>query len=81
MGHKGPVYSAALSPGCRYVVSGSNDQTVRVWDATRGRELLALKGHTDAVTGVAISPDGRRVIAGGRDGAVTVWDLPSCIGR
>ena len=39
----------------------ADDQTVKVWDATSGQEMLTLKGHTDRVRSVAFSPDGKRL--------------------
>jgi WD40 repeat protein len=40
-------------------VSGSVDQTVRLWDATTGAALQTLKGYRGSVTSVAFSPDGK----------------------
>ena len=37
--HSGPVYSVAFSPDGKTIVSGSNDKTLKVWDA--GASALA----------------------------------------
>ena len=51
------------------------DDTVKVWDAQTGQELLTLKGHTAAVMSVAFSPDGKRLATRWlRDRTVKVWD-------
>ena len=42
------------SDGTR-LVTGSKDQTARVWDTRDGRQLFILKGHVFRVTGVAFS--------------------------
>ena len=47
--------SVCLQDG-KSVVSGSYDQTVRVWDAATGKEVQKLEGHSDAVTSVSFSP-------------------------
>ena len=48
------------------VVSGSSDDTVRIWDAASGNQLKVLTGHTGGVMSVAFSPDGNgaRVVSG-----------------
>ncbi|PVH69362.1 hypothetical protein DL98DRAFT_439196, partial [Cadophora sp. DSE1049] len=45
------------------VVSGSDDKTVRLWDATTGAALQTLEGHSGSVTSVAFLPDGKVVHA------------------
>ena len=63
-GHTDAVTSVAFSPDGKRIVSGSQDQTVKVWDADKGTETLTLKGHTQLVTSVAFSPDGKRIVSG-----------------
>jgi WD40 repeat protein len=74
-GHGSTVWGVAYSPDGRCLASASWDQTVKVWDAATGKELLPLKGHRDRVWGVAYSPDGRRLASASQDGTVKVWDL------
>ena len=58
-------------------MSGSYDNTLKVWDAQTGQEPLTLKGHSDAVTSVSFSPDGKRIVSGSDDKTVKVWDISS----
>eukprot|EP00741_Cyanophora_paradoxa_P013767 tig00020710_g13289.t1 len=53
-GREGMAARGALRDG-RRIVSGSDDNSVRVWDAETGAELLQLQGHTDCVNSVAVS--------------------------
>jgi WD40 repeat protein len=73
-GHERFVTAVAFSPDGKRVVSGSEDDTVRVWDAERGKCLLTLKGHTDDVTTLSVSPDGKRIATGSEDKSVKLWD-------
>ena len=72
--HTGEVRSVAFSVSGKRIVSGSADQTVKVWDALTGRETLTLKGHTGAVNSVAFSADESRIVSGSEDQTVKVWD-------
>jgi WD40 repeat protein len=61
-------------------VTGSNNATARVWDASNGATVGApLEGHRIAVQSVAISADGSHVVFGGHDGAVHIWGTESCL--
>jgi hypothetical protein len=70
------VLSAALSPDGLRIISGSVDQTARIWDAASGSQLNLLPGHRSWIAAVAFSADGRRILTGGGlgDGTAKVWD-------
>jgi len=74
-GHTGGVNSVAISPDGRFVLSGSWDETLRLWDLATGQCLRTLKGHTERVNSVAISPDGRFALSGSHDNTLRLWDL------
>ena len=61
-----------LAAGCAYHLF--TGKTVHVWDATKGAELLVLRGHEHAVASVAFSPDGTRLVSGSEDQTVRIWD-------
>jgi S1-C subfamily serine protease len=64
----------ALSPDDRYAISGSNDQTVRIYDLLRrGQEVVKLQHHTGALAGVALRPDGRVLASIGHDHHLKIW--------
>ncbi|QRV92063.1 Tyrosine kinase family catalytic domain protein [Ceratobasidium sp. AG-Ba] len=74
-GHRGPVYSVAVSSYGRTFASGSYDHTIRIWDAKRGLPLFQpLKGHTRNVYSVAFSADGRILVSGSEDCTIRLWD-------
>jgi serine/threonine protein kinase len=76
-GHGDEVTSIACLPDGRRVLSGSRDQTIRLWDVVSGQELRCLRGHAGAVLAVAVSADGRFALSGGDDRLVHLWDLES----
>jgi WD40 repeat protein len=73
-GHENAVRSVCFSSNGKRIVSGSDDGTVKVWDAQTAEQQLTLKGHTGSVWGVALSADGKRIASGGTDRTVKVWD-------
>ncbi|CDF34197.1 WD40-repeat containing protein [Chondrus crispus] len=75
-GHESRVRSVAMSGDGKRAVSGSDDESVRVWDVDTGLQIGdALTGHTDWVNSVAMSGDGKRAVSGSRDKSVRVWDV------
>jgi tetratricopeptide (TPR) repeat protein len=53
-------------------VSGSDDNTLRLWD-TKGKLLHTLKGHALPVTALAFSPDGQYIVSGSYDNTLRMW--------
>ena len=74
MGHTEKVNSIDFSPDGRYVVSGSTDTTLKLWDAKKGTLLMTLVGHTMRINKVAFSSDGKYIVSGSDDHTVKVWN-------
>ena len=60
-GHKGSVNSVSFSPDGKTIVSGSEDNTIRLWHANTGAHLRTLSGHTGSVNSASFSPDGKTI--------------------
>ena len=73
-GHTGRILGATFSLDGTRIVSGSDDCTIRVWDAQTGNPVLGpLKMHTSFVLSVAFSLNGRRIASGSADNTILVW--------
>lgn len=69
-------FADTSSPHILY--SGSDDQTLRVWDRRSmadGREAGVFVGHTEGLTYVDSKGDGRYVLSNGKDQMMKLWDL------
>nr|MDJ0556179.1 WD40 repeat domain-containing protein [Microcoleaceae cyanobacterium MO_207.B10] len=69
------VRSLAITPDGQTIVTGSSDNTIKVWDMATGNLKATLTGHSDSVRSVAISPDGQTIVSGSWDDTIKVWDL------
>jgi len=67
----------AVDANADYVITGSADGGLRLWDRLDGRMLRLFDGHTAAVTSVVVTPDGQKLVSGSGDSKVSVWDLAS----
>jgi WD40 repeat protein len=74
---RGAVFSLAVSPDGRSLLTGCRDGQVRLWELATGKERAHFAGHKDDlwVSPVAITPDGRTAASSGGDGFLFVWDL------
>jgi WD40 repeat protein len=57
------------------VISGSWDNTLKVWNLETGEEQFTLTGHSKWIRAVAVTPDGKQVISGSYDNTLKVWNL------
>jgi WD40 repeat protein len=73
--HQDFVRSVQFSPDGRFLVSGSDDRTVRLWQvAGPARPVAVFPGHRGAVNSVAFSPDGRLIASGSDDNTIRLWN-------
>jgi len=69
------VKSIRISPDGQMIVSGGDDDTVKIWDLETGELQKTLWGHDGPVQSVDISPDGQTIASGSWDNTIKLWDL------
>ncbi len=74
-GHTSQVWSVAFSPDGQSIVSGSFDQTIRLWNLDGTPIGQPFQGHTNGVYSVAFSPDGQSIVSGSSDRTLRLWSL------
>ena len=74
-GHTHWVRTVTFSPDSKTIASGSEDQTVRLWDVETGQCLMVVDDHISRIGSVNFSPEGKLIASGSDDQTVRVWSV------
>ncbi len=74
-GHSHIVPALAISADGKLLVSGSWDQTIKIWHLETGKLIRTLKGHRDQVYAIALSPDEQIIASASADQTIKMWHL------
>ena len=69
------VYYSEFSPDGTKVVTASDNNSGKIWNASTGALLFTLVGHTDTINFAEFSPDGTKVVTSSYDSTAKIWDV------
>lgn len=65
--------SCALSSSGRFIMCGSDDNSVHIWDTLKVQHNGQLNGHENRITSISMSPNGMALCSASWDNNVRVW--------
>ena len=71
--HDNFVYSIDISPEGRFLASGSNDKTIKIWNLGSGTLLKTFKVHDECVFSVAFSATGKMLASGNEAKTIAIF--------
>lgn len=74
--HDDDIHVLRFSPGGKFLLSGANDQTAKLWSASDFRNIRTFR-FDGQVTGGAVFAGGARVVLGLWDGGLGIWNVAS----
>lgn len=76
-GHEAVVKTARFTLDGKYLLSGSRDKTIKMWETSTRREVKSFKGHLSTINDLEISNNGKLFITSSADRTAKVWDIKS----
>ncbi|POR35859.1 Vegetative incompatibility protein HET-E-1, partial [Tolypocladium paradoxum] len=80
-GHVDSVTTVAFSPDSSLLVSGSVDQTLRIWELAGKTCRQVLRGHQGSLNSAVFSSDCKTLASASTDATVKIWNVDTCIGE
>lgn len=74
-GHEKAVRCVAFSSDGKFVASGSDDKTIKIWGLHLGRATHTFRGHTDLIRDVTFNPNGTLLVSCSDDSTIKIWSI------
>jgi U3 small nucleolar RNA-associated protein 12 len=71
----GYILCLEFLPGNRYVVAGTKNGDLELFDLSSGSMILSVKAHDGAIWSLSIKPDKTGLVTGSQDKKVKFWDF------
>lgn len=75
VGHTGCIRSLSFSPDSARLVTGSDDESIKVWDATTGSLICGHSEHNNWILTSIFSPDGSLIVSGSGNGVMIIFEI------
>lgn len=77
IGHTAPIDLGLFSPSGQFILTGSRDETAKLWQVKSGQLICSLEGHTGTIYAIDFSADEEYIITGSGDGNIKLWETRS----
>ena len=74
-GHSERVTTVTKTRDNKYIVSGSDDKTIRIWNILQKTQESVLQGHTSSVLTLAVTSDNKYIVSSSKDNKIRIWKL------
>ena len=75
--HSGLVNTFKVTSNCKYLISGGDDTTIKIYSLETNSVINTLYGHEKRVNSIAVSIDDKVMVSGSDDRTVRIWNLDS----
>jgi len=76
-GHKGQVKSVVITKDRKQIISGSEDETIKIWSMSSGECVKTLTGHRGQVKSIVIAEEQQQIISASADQTIKIWSMSS----
>ena len=74
--HENSVFTVKYSPDEKYLLSGSRDAHLKIWDVEKNyKPISSQPAHYFTINDIAFHPDGKIFATASRDKAIKIWSM------